>query len=399
MQGREPEYVMGRVTLQTIADRVGVSRMTVSNAFSRPDQLSARLRDQILAVADELGYVGPDPTARALASGTAGAVGLLLSDTVPYALTDEVAMQFISGIADELGASGLALTLLSAAPRDGVVQARDVAIDGALVYSCDPDSSAVGWLMRRRLPLVFVDQAPAPGIPSVNVDDRLGAQAAARHLVDLGHRVVAIVTTGYRGDFGIITNPLDTILAHAERQRMLGWLEALGEAGIEPIVVRKPHADPQDNGYDGMQAILDSGRQPTGILCFSDAIAGGVIRALRDAGLRVPEDVSVLGFDDNPIARRMQPALTTVRQDAQGKGRAAAAALINGIEHAGGRPARRGRHVLLPTELIIRDSTAPPPTVRSVITQRPGKTRATSTDDGLASVDVSLNPTGRVVGS
>ena len=91
---------MGRVTLQTIADRVGVSRMTVSNAFSRPDQLSARLRDQILAVADELGYVGPDPTARALASGTAGAVGLLLSDTVPYALTDEVAMQFMAGIAD-----------------------------------------------------------------------------------------------------------------------------------------------------------------------------------------------------------------------------------------------------------------------------------------------------------
>src|SRR4029077_9828256 len=263
----------------------------------------------------------------------------------------------------------------------------------------DPDSSAVGWLMRRRLPLVFVDQAPAPGLPSVNVDDRLGAQAAARYLVDLGHRAVAIVTTGYGGDFGIITNPLDTIVAHAERQRMLGWLEDLGEADIEPIVVRQPHADPQDNGYDGMQAILDSGGRPTGILCFSDAIAGGVIRALRNAGLRVPEDVSVIGFDDNPIARRMQPALTTVRQDAQGKGRAAAAALINAIDHAGGRPARRGRHVLLPTELIIRDSTAPPPTVRPVIAQRRrGKTRATSTDDGLASVGMSLNPTGRVVG-
>jgi DNA-binding LacI/PurR family transcriptional regulator len=374
---------MGRVTLQTIADRVGVSRMTVSNAFSRPDQLSARLRDQILAVADELGYVGPDPTARALASGTAGAIGLLLSDTVPYALTDEVAMQFMAGIADELGSSGLALTLLSAAPRDGVVQARDVAIDGALVYSCDPDSSAVGWLMRRRLPLVFVDQVPAPGIPSINVDDRLGAYAAARHLVDLGHRMVAIVTTGYRGNFGILTNPLDPVVAHAERQRMLGWLEALGEADIEPIVVRQPHADPQDNGYDGMQAILDSGGRPTGILCFSDAIAGGVIRALRDAGLRVPEDVSVIGFDDNPIARRMQPALTTVRQDAQGKGRAAAAALISAITHADGRTtARRGRHVLLPTELIIRDSTAPPPTARSVTTQRRGKRRPTSTDAG-----------------
>ena len=389
---------MGRVTLQTIADRVGVSRMTVSNAFSRPDQLSARLRDQILAVADELGYVGPDPTARALASGTAGAVGLLLSDTVPYALTDEVAMQFISGIADELGASGLALTLLSAAPRDRVVQARDVAIDGALVYSCDPDSSAVGWLMRRRLPLVFVDQSPAPGIPSINVDDRLGAYAAAQHLVDLGHRTVGIVTTGYRGDFGIITNPLDRIVAHTERQRLLGWLEALGEAGIEPIVVREPHGDPQDNGYDGMRAILDGGAQPTGILCFSDAIAGGVICALRDAGLRVPEDISVVGFDDNPMARRMQPALTTVRQDAEGKGRAAAAALISAITEAGARPARRGRHVLLPTELIIRDSTAAPSTARSVITQRRRKARPTLTEDGHTPVNASPNPTARVAG-
>ena len=91
---------MGRVTLQTIADRVGVSRMTVSNAFSRPDQLSARLRDQILGVADELGYVGPDPTARALASGTAGAVGLLLSDTLPYACSSWQASPTSLGRAD-----------------------------------------------------------------------------------------------------------------------------------------------------------------------------------------------------------------------------------------------------------------------------------------------------------
>ena len=391
VEGQEPEHVMGRVTLQTIADRVGVSRMTVSNAFSRPDQLSARLRDHILAVADELGYVGPDPTARALASGTAGAVGLLLSDTLPYALTDEVAMQFMAGIADELGSSGLALTLLSAAPRDGVVQARDVAMDGALVYSCDPDSSAVSWLMRRRLPLVFVDQAPAPGIPSVNVDDRPGAQAAARHLVGLGHRRIAIVTVGYGGETGILANPLDSTVAHAERQRMLGWLEALAEADIEPIVVRQRHADPQDNGYDAMQAILEAGGEATGILCFSDAIAGGVIHALRDAGLRVPDDVSVIGFDDNPIARRMQPALTTVRQDAQGKGRAAAAALISAITNPGARPARRGRHVVLPTELIIRDSTAPPPTAQPIITRRRATTRPSSTADRLVPVTGTLH--------
>jgi DNA-binding LacI/PurR family transcriptional regulator len=199
---------MGRVTLQTIADHVGVSRMTVSNAFSRPDQLSAKLRDRVLAVADELGYAGPDPTARALASGTAGTVGVLLSETLTYALTDEVAMAFLAGITDELAPTGLALTLLSAAPQGDIVPARDVAVDGAIVYSCNPDSTAVGWLMRRRLPLVFVDQAPAPGIASVNIDDRLGARAAAQHIVDLGHRRVAIVTVGYGGEFGVLTDPL-----------------------------------------------------------------------------------------------------------------------------------------------------------------------------------------------
>jgi len=349
---------MGRVTLQTIADKVGVSRMTVSNAFSRPDQLSARLRDRILEVANELGYVGPDPTARALASGTSGTVGLLLSETLTYALTDEVAMAFLAGIAGELAPTGLALTLLSAAPQEGIVPARDVAIDGAIVYSCNPDSSAVGWLMRRRLPLVFVDQAPAPGIASVNIDDRLGARAAAQHVVDLGHRQVAIVTAGFGGEFGVLADPLEATAAYTERQRLLGWLDALGAAGIAPTIVRQPHANPDDIGYTAAQTVLGHGDRPTAILCFSDAIARGVIRAIQDGGLHVPNDVSVVGFDDNPIGRRTRPALTTVRQDVDAKGRAAAAALTIAISRAKNRPTSRGRHLVLPTELVVRDSTS-----------------------------------------
>jgi DNA-binding LacI/PurR family transcriptional regulator len=355
---------MGRVTLQTLADHVGVSRMTVSNAFSRPDQLSAKLRDRILAVANELGYVGPDPTARALASGTAGTVGLLLSDTLAYALTDEVAMTFLAGISDELVPTGLALTLLPDSGEDAIVPARDVAVDGALVYSCDPQSTAVGWLMRRRLPLVFVDQAPAPGIASVNIDDRLGARAAAQHVVDLGHRRVAIVTVGFAGEYGVLASPPEEMVANTERQRLLGWTDALSAAEIVPAVIRRPHADPDDMGYAAAQTALALAERPTAILCFSDAIAGGVIRAIQDAGLRVPDDVSVVGFDDNPLARRTRPALTTVRQDVRAKGRAAAAALITAIDRAKTRPAARGRHLVLPTELVIRDSTAAPPKTR-----------------------------------
>jgi DNA-binding LacI/PurR family transcriptional regulator len=354
---------MGRVTLQTIADHLGVSRMTVSNAFSRPDQLSASLRDRVLAVAEELGYGGPDAAARSLASGTAGTVGVLLSETLTYSLTDEVAMAFLAGISDELAPTGLSLTLLSAAPEGDLVPARDVAIDGAIVYSCNPDSSAVGWLMRRRLPLVFVDQAPAPGITSINIDDRLGARAAAEHIVHLGHRRVAIVTTGFGGEFGILADPLSATTVNTERQRLLGWLDALDAAGIVPTVVRQPHVNPDDIGYAAAQTVLDLGDRPTAILCFSDAIARGVIRAVQDAGLQVPADVSVVGFDGNPISRRTTPALTTVRQDVDGKGRAAATALTTAIERAKSRPAGRGRHLVLPTELVVRESTSHPPRI------------------------------------
>jgi DNA-binding LacI/PurR family transcriptional regulator len=352
---------MASVTLKTIADHVGVSRMTVSNAFSRPDQLSARLRDRILAVADQLGYVGPDPTARALASGTSGSVGLLLSETLGYALTDEIAMAFVAGIAEELAPTGLALTLLSAAPQEGIVPARDVAMDGALVYSCNPKSNAVGWLMRRRLPLVFVDQAPASGIASVNIDDRLGARAAAQHLIDLGHRRIAIMTVGFTGDYGILADPVPSAAPYIERQRLLGWLDALDAAGVTPTVLRQPHGDPMDVGYTEGQTLLELDSRPTAALCFSDAIAHGAIRAFHDAGLHVPEDISVVGFDDNPLGRRTQPALTTVHQDADAKGRAAAAALTTAIERAKtGRPGR-GRHLVLPTELVVRESTADAP--------------------------------------
>jgi|tagenome__1003787_1003787.scaffolds.fasta_scaffold20785655_2 DNA-binding LacI/PurR family transcriptional regulator len=348
---------MERVTLQTIADRVGVSRMTVSNAFSRPDQLSASLRDRILAVAEELGYVGPDPTARALARGTTGAVGLLMSDTLHYTLTDQVAMTFIASIADELAPTGLALTLLSAAPREGIVPARDVAMDGALVYSCDLSSPAVGWLMRRRLPVVFVDQPPAPGVTSVNIDDRGGARAAAGHLLGLGHRRIGIVTSGFGGGYGVLDDPRTAALAYGELQRMLGWLDELHAAGVRPTVVRLPHGDPEEVGSSGGETLLAGPEPPTAILAFSDAIARGVIHAVEDKGLSVPGDVSVVGFDDNPMARWMRPALTTVRQDVDAKGRTAVRALTTEMERAKTRPRGRAKRVLLDTTLVVREST------------------------------------------
>jgi DNA-binding LacI/PurR family transcriptional regulator len=349
---------MARVTLQTIADRVGVSRMTVSNAFSRPDQLSPSLRDRILSVADELGYVGPDPAARALARGTTGAVGILLTDSLSVAFADEIATSFLGAIADELTPTGLGLTLLTATEAGGVIPARDVAMDGALVYSCDPENTAVDWLLRRRLPLVFIDQVPAEGIPAVNVADRDGARAAAQLLVDLGHRRVGVVTAGYRGAHGLV-NADDIIDGYAAAQRLAGWLDALTPAGIAPRISR--HRDGhREAGYQAGRLLLDAPDRPTAVLCFSDVMAQGVVEAARDLGLTVPTDLSVIGFDDSALSARMRPPLTTVRQDIHAKGHAAAAFLTRAIEAARNGTPAPAEHLCLPAELVVRESTAPP---------------------------------------
>lgn len=352
---------MGRVTLQTVADKVGVSRMTVSNAFSRPDQLSAALRERVLAAADELGYCGPDPAGRALAKGTTGAIGVLMSHSLSYAFSDEVTTGFLGAVADALAPAGLSLTLVPTVGCGELVPARDVPLDGALVYSAERDSEAVDWLARRGVPLVLVDQAPAPGMPNVSVDDRSGARLAAQHLLDLGHRRIGIVTAESEGPHHVLVDPDLPSGHHVARQRMLGWRDALDAAGVQPAVVRSV-IQPEESAYRSARVLLDLPDRPTAILCWSDVMAHWVVRAAEDAGLDVPRDLSVIGFDDNPLARRTRPELTTVRQDVAAKGRAAATALTAAIERErAGKPRGRARNVLLPTDLVVRDSTAPPP--------------------------------------
>ena len=345
------------MTLQTIADRVGVSRMTVSNAFSRPDQLSAALRDRILAAAGELGYVGPDPAARALAKGTTGAVGIVLTDSLRYAFTDLVATQFLGAIAEELAPTGLALTLLSATGTGDVVPARDVAMDGALVYSCDPTSPAVDLLTRRGLPLVYVDQTPQDGVSTVNIADRDGARAAAQHLLDLGHHRVGLLMSGLHGPHGLVEETDRPDDGWASRQRLAGWLDALRPAHAEVLLAHVPDAR-FDEVTKGARLLLDRPDRPTAVLCFSDAVAIGVADTARDLGLAVPADLSVVGFDDSPAAHQFRPALTTVRQDVELKGRAAAAALIATIRAAAHGSPMPPEHLLLPTELVVRQSSA-----------------------------------------
>ena len=349
---------MARVTLQSIADRLGVSRMTVSNAFSRPDQLSDALRERILAEAAALGYLGPDPSARSLATGTTGTIGVLWAKELRHALADEVSARFLGAVADELAPGGLALTLLPASADGGVVPARDVAMDGAIAFSCDPELPALDWLQRRRLPLVYVDMDAPAGEVAITIDDRGGARAAARHVVELGHRRVALVTTGFGAEPGPVSGPLPEAAGRLRviAERHAGWLEALGAAGIEPMVVNQPHT--YTDAREAARLMLAAPDRPTAALCLTDVIAQSVLAAAADAGLRVPDDLAVVGFDDHPLALRTRPTLTTVRQDVDAKGRAAARALLRVIAGRAGAPASGPLGRRLPVRLEGRESTS-----------------------------------------
>jgi DNA-binding LacI/PurR family transcriptional regulator len=344
---------MPKVTLQSIADAVGVSRMTVSNAFSRPDQLSAELRERILAAAAELGYVGPDPAARALARGRTGSVGLLLYGSVREVFSDLVAADLIASVADALSEHGLALTLLTPPHSDDFQPARDVAVDGALIYSCNPASTGIAWLDRRRVPMVTIDSIPHRDAPHVNIDDRAGARAAAQHLIDLGHTRIAMISLQDDERRGPAEDLSTMSPSHPAHERVAGWREAIEAAGLEPVVRVAP--DHSETGIaDVARGILET-TDVTAILCFSDVFAAAVLRAAESLGRSVPDDLSVVGFDDSPLAQMTRPPLTTVHQDVAVKGRSAVEALVDVL--AGRSP----ESVRLPTSLVVRGSTAPPP--------------------------------------
>ena len=350
------EGTVGRVTLQTVADQVGVSRMTVSNAFSRPDQLSAALRDKILAAADKLGYAGPDPSARALARGTSGMVGLILTESPGDAFRDDVSVAFLGAVAEGFSRTGLSLILVNPGGADGIVPMRDTAMDGAIVYSCAPRTDSQDWLHRRAIPTVTVDQDPRVGSSSVNVDDYHGARAAAEHLIDLGHTRVALVEIKSLtpGD----PRSMDNIVT---RERRRGFLDGLGECREHVRIIGANYAGADSYDREQLQALLGGKDRPTGVLCYSDVIAADVLAVAAQLGLQVPRDLSVVGYDDNPLATRVYPNLTTVRQNMHDKGHAAADALIAAMDAARQGHKARTRRIVIPTELVVRDSSGPPP--------------------------------------
>lgn len=359
-----------RGTLASIAAELGVSRTTVSNAYNRPDQLSNKLREQILATAERLGYPGPDPMARGLRMRRVGAVGVLFTEHLPFAFEDPASVDFLAGLAEELGEMGDSMLVIPASSQsEGEYDTnliRQAVVDGFVVYSVADNDPFLATVRSRGLPTVICDQpADVSEIAFVGIDDREAIKPAVRHLTELGHKRVGILSVRLSRDpnDGSVT-PERLAAAHhqVQKNRVEGALEALAEAGIDagevPIVER--HFNDRKNNKEAAEELMTSHPDLTAVVCTTDTQALAVLEYAKEKGIRVPEELSVTGFDG--IERAKMLGLTTVIQPNRDKGRAVGKALAqeiarNNNSHGDTQPAGR---VLLQTRFEVGKTTARP---------------------------------------
>jgi DNA-binding LacI/PurR family transcriptional regulator len=340
------------VRLRDVAARAGVSVGSASQAFGRPELVSDEVRSRVFEAAEQLGYAGPDPTARRLRTGRAGAIGVIFSERLRYQFTDPAAPEFLGGIAQSLEKQHLGLLLIpDARERDVVADTvRGAAVDGFIIYSATRNDPRVEAALARGIPIVTVDQPRDLPTPFVGIDDRAAARTAAEHLLELGHERIGVISfIGALDHAGKLTLDISV-------ERLAGYREALGSAWNDDAVrIARPNA-PEPARVAALE-LLRGDRRPTAILAMSDVLALGALQAAAELGLHVPDDLSLVGFDDSPAASLAMPPLTTIAQPHEEKGRLAADWLLEAIAE---RRMRRGRRTLLPTQLVVRKSTAPP---------------------------------------
>src|SRR3954447_11318436 len=334
----------GRPTLATVAESAGVSVATVSKVLNGRQDVApatrARVQDLLRAhdYAGRLFAIERRPTVELTFRGRIGAYSA------------EIIQGVASAAADQGAAVSISVTSADdpVAKRPGpVAWARDLAVNGrraVIAVTDELGQDEIEALARARLPLVVIDpmNIPSPQMTTVGSTNFRGGMAAARHLLDLGHRRI-----GYLGG---------SPQAECSQARLQGFKAALEEASVplpEPLVVNTGNFM-YDDGHTGAPALLDLPDRPTAIFATSDELARGLIEAARARGIAVPHDLSVVGFDDTEIARIASPPLTTVRQPLREMG---AVALRTALQLAAGEKVDSD-HVELATELVVRASTA-----------------------------------------
>jgi LacI family transcriptional regulator len=332
-----------RVTLADVAAEAGVSPMTVSNVVNERPGVSEATRRRVLAVASEMGYV-PNLSARGLARGRTNLVGVLTHD-----LTSQYALEIVRGIADELAAAELE-ALISATYQNSAREQERLAfltqdlVDGLILIAPVLEPATLELIQNRSRPTVVIDPRRIDiDLPRITVDNYHGTRAATEHLIQLGHTRIAYIAGD--PDFD------------SSSSRLRGYHDALRVAGMgvdDRLIVQGDFS--RASGAHLAEALLAK-EQPTAIVAAADVMALGAIDAARAAGVGVPADVSVVGFDDIPQAEESFPKLTTVRQPLHEMGQTGARMLLSLIE--GKRPLLE--HVEFATTLVVRATTAAPP--------------------------------------
>ncbi|BBY57968.1 LacI family transcriptional regulator [Mycolicibacterium sarraceniae] len=350
-----------------MAAELKVSRTTISNAYNRPDQLSADLRERVLATAKRLGYAGPDPVARSLRTRRAGAVGLVITEPLTYAFSDPAALNFVAGLAESCEEVGQGLLLVAVGPDrslpDGTSAVLGAGVDGFVVYAAAEDDPYLQTVLQRHVPVVVVDQpADVPGASRVCIDDRAATRELADYVIGLGHQEIGLLTMRLGAErcaggqtAGVVSaERLQSSNFHAQTQRIAGVRDAMASAGLNPetLTIVESHEHRPASGAVAAELALQTNPRITALMCTADVLAISAMDYLRAHGIYVPGQMTVTGFDGIPEA--LSRGLTTVSQPSLEKGKRAGRLLHN--------PPRDGLPVIdvLPTELV-RGRTAGPP--------------------------------------
>lgn len=332
------------VTIKDIARELGIAHSTVSRAIHDDPRISRETKQRVLEAVARLGY-RPNAAARGLVSRRMQAIGLVIPG-----VADMFYGRIVDGVdraAYEAG-FGLSLYLTHGERRrelDALAQVSERRVDGLIVMARRIPNNVLLDLARQEIPLVLLEpQDLGLGIDSVRVDNRDGAYKAVRYLLDLGHRRIGFIA-GPKGQ-------------RESLERWQGYRQALAEVGLpyQPELVQ-PGDYTEAGGAAAVQRWLQLGpaKRPTAIFASNDRSAIGAMAALQEAGVRVPEEISVMGYDDIAAAAYSRPAITTMRQPIEEMGATAARLLIDRLV----RQRKSGwQEVLLKAELVIRESTA-----------------------------------------
>jgi len=334
-----------RVTSQDVADLAGVSRTTVSLVLNDVEgiNISPETRQKVRDAAEKLGYV-PNATAQALATRRAKAIGLVMTRSPHHIASDTFLPQILGGLLDVVKQHKLRLLIESveAEHQDRVYLelARAKHIDGMILLTPRINDTALKRLEEVDVSTVVMGKLTDSNLYSVDVDNYLAAKKAVDYLLSLGHTQIACISNAPAS-------------YSAAPERVLGYKDALMATGITPDddLIQYADFDPQ-SGFVCMRTLLASGKEFTAVFVASDNVAMGVKSALREAGKRIPDDISIMGFDDIPWAQYSDPPLTTIRLPAQELANRACLLLLDLMK--GSEPEER--NLVLETELVVRQS-------------------------------------------